>query len=288
MSTIFGAEYPSSAISLARYAQLINYQDCSFFGVNNPSNNVYACREIWTKDQRDMAALSLAEAQDEIELELEYFVEPKWVTAERHRYTLPLLTAHGSVIAGGIKKTTSLGAAIAVNHAADPAVITIAGLTITSVDCVKIYYPDTDQEIIPSDMTLVAGTLTIEIPRCRLVDYDKLDNPIEGWVYDTISNFQTTVDVKCIENDASTNAVIIWPHGCDGACSATGCSDYRRNGCIYVLDGDIGSVDVLPAAYSAGTWKTSLTGSCCGNPASRVEVNYYSGLQSLPRTVEQT
>ena len=64
---VFGTPTRTSAISLARYAEIINYTDCAFFGVSHPDNDNYACREIWTKYQRDDIQFHLSEAQAEIE-----------------------------------------------------------------------------------------------------------------------------------------------------------------------------------------------------------------------------
>ena len=66
-----------SAVRLARYARLIGYPECAFWGVNRTEDpQVNACREIWTKDQRDTIAKYLAEAQYEIEQEIGYFIGP--------------------------------------------------------------------------------------------------------------------------------------------------------------------------------------------------------------------
>jgi len=63
---VFGTPIRTSAIPLARYAEIIGYQDCAFFGISHPGNDNFACREIWTKSQRDEVQFHLSEAQAEI------------------------------------------------------------------------------------------------------------------------------------------------------------------------------------------------------------------------------
>ena len=204
-----------SAISLVRYAQRIGYRECAFFGINHPDNIQWECRAVWSQSQRDMIAWVLAEAQDELEQEIGYFLVPRWVTAERHPYTRPLLTRWGHVIAGGVMLDTVIQAGAAVSYAADPATIIVAGVTCATAD-IHVYHAGTDQEILPSAMTLVSGTLTISMPWCRLVAPAYQDNPETGWLYASVATWgAATVDVHCITNDESTQAhLITGPHHC--------------------------------------------------------------------------
>ena len=41
------------AITLPRYARLIEYAECSFFGVHDPSLADQDCRVIWRNRERD-------------------------------------------------------------------------------------------------------------------------------------------------------------------------------------------------------------------------------------------
>jgi hypothetical protein len=70
----------ASSVRLARYAQIIEYPECNFFGVNNPNISTgFQCREIWSKPQRDTILKYLAEGQYEIEKTTGYFLSPKYV-----------------------------------------------------------------------------------------------------------------------------------------------------------------------------------------------------------------
>jgi len=284
MGTIYGETYPNSSISLAKYADIIQYRDCAFFGVSQADNERFACREIWTKAQRDDVADALAEAEDEIMREVGFPLTPRWYAAEKHGYACPVISKWGHVIAPGIMSETDLALGVAVNHAADPAEVTFAS-TLTEFDGLKIFYPDTDQEIIPSDITGDGVNVTIEIPRCRLVRYDLQDNPDEGLLYTTIANFQTTVDVKWYENDTTTQGTLIWLHDCRGYCTEV-CSPYRMTACMSVHDHEIGIIETTPAVYSGGTWTKSSAGNCCVNDPITMEINYYAGDLVLDRTAQ--
>jgi hypothetical protein len=263
-----------SAVSLVDYAALVGYRECAFFGVNHPDNAQYACREIWTQSQRTMVADALAQAQEMIEIELGYFLVPKWTTAERHVWACPILTDHGYVIAPGVVSDTLIEAGSIVNYGADPAVVIVNGVTCAAGN-IHVFHAGTNDEILPTAMTLVAGLLTISIPWCRLVDPANWDNPEAGWSYTDMSIYATEVDVRCITNDESVNATII----CRDRCT---CGDTRHSGCMYVRQPKIGSVSVSPADYVGGAWVKRMI--CC-HPG-WVELNYLSGKATLDRSAE--
>ena len=43
-----------SAVTLARYAQIIQSPSCAFFGVRRTGDTEYECRDIWQKHDRDL------------------------------------------------------------------------------------------------------------------------------------------------------------------------------------------------------------------------------------------
>lgn len=267
------------AITLPRYFQIIQVTECSGMGVNDPDNPEPGCRDIWTKFQRDEVERYLAEAQEEIEQQIHYTLTRRWFTDETHQWRNPLQTNWGKVIEGGIKATSNIALAQAVSHATDPAIIGPVATTVTDANEIHVFHPGLDVEIIPSKITLSGGNVTIQIPRCRMVKEAVADNPESGLDYSDLSNFESTVDIKRIYNDPSTNAVIVWPHHCNASCAAGGCSEYTRNGCIYVRMPDIGSVDVTPATYSDGAWSTLVSGSaCCPGTPQYVRLNYRAGV----------
>jgi hypothetical protein len=268
------------AVSLVRYAYRIGYRECAFFGINHPDNAQYACREVWSGAQRRMIAQALLDAQDMIEQELGYYLAPKWTIDERHFYRRPLLAHWGHIIAGGVKSDVVIQAGVAPNYAADPATVTVNGVT-CAAENIHIYHAGTDIEIEPESVVIAAGVLTASIPWCRLVAPAYEDTPEDGLQYADVATWgAATVDVRCLTNDPATQAVLISPNGC--TCISTPCADTEYSACIHVRLPDIGSLDVQRATYANGTW----TRATLCYPVSFVELNYESGLLTLPRGAE--
>jgi len=281
MGNVFGEEIYSGAVSLAQYAKFISYTDCSFFGVAHPDNALYHCREIWTQAQRDDIGFYLGQAESMLEDEIGYPLTPKWFTNEEHPYTIPLLTKMGHLIASGVKKCTVITAGVIIDFTLDPATVTVVS-AITDFTSIHVYYPSTDLEITPANIVRSGANIIISIPWCRLVDYDNLDNPQEGWDYNDPTIYETTVDVKFCVNDISTQATIIVPHSCSATCLACGCKEYAHTGCQYIHDAEIGKLDVFSADYAHGVWTTSCE---CIYPdgKSKVKINYQAGEPKLSR-----
>lgn len=287
-----------SAVKLPRYAQIIQADECAFFGVFRDDAEHPDCRDIWTKAQRDDIARYLAEAQEEIENEVGYFLSPRYVVGQlseepngndrltdNRRYGLPLSARWMKVIAGGVRAATDVALASVVNHAADPAVVGPIATALTDTAEIHVYHPGTDVEIWPSVITITGGNLTITIPRCRMVKSALADNPKAGLDYNDTTNFESTVDVKRIYTDSSTNAVLVWPHQCNSVCASCGCSEYTQTACIYIRDERLGTLDVLPATYSDGSWRGSGASCLPGRPE-RVRLNYLAGMKDLTRQAE--
>jgi hypothetical protein len=274
MTDIFGEEVISGAVSLVRYSQIIGYTECAFFGVSHPSNIQYACREIWTKKQRDDAQYYLSEAQDEIEEILGYFLKPRWTTDEQSGLNFPAITKWGKLISAGVQKEEVISNGAAVSLATDPCTITIATASVPSdLSEVHVFYPGTDQEITVKNITYAGGNLVITIPKCRLVDYLLQDNPPEGLDYSDNANFQDTVDVHWIHNDDSVQAKFVYFNSDN--CTSFCLTDYD-SGCIRIEDAEIGKVGIH-----------SNSSSCCRNYSHSL-LNYYSGLTKLTRQAEMT
>lgn len=227
----------------------------------------------------------LAEAQAEIEAETGYPLLARWIADERQPYGFPLLTRWSKIIEAGVEATAAIAADAAVDHTTDPATVTVV-TTVTDQDEIHVFYPasltDETVEISPSNIDIDAGTAIIYIPRCRLVAPDYVDNPSTGLDYDDLTNFLSVVDVTRVYNDASTHATLVWPHSCTGTtCTCPTCSQYTQDACIYVADGSIGKLDVLPATYASATW-TRCYALCCGVPE-YVLLNYRAGLDPVTR-----
>lgn len=285
-----------SAITLPRYAQMIGYPECQFFGVAGAAEVLAAeCRTIWIKSERDMVIKYLLEAQEEIENHVGYPLKPRWIVDDGKPYTCPLEARWKKIIEAGVMAEVDVSLAEAANHATDPAHVGPIVVVLGDLAEVRVYHPGTEIEIHPSSVTYVGGNLDIYIPRCRMVTEAAADNSRTGIDYGDMGNFEADVDVKRMYNDPSTNATLVWPHKCTSACSACGCSEYTQEGCIYIRNGEMGILDVLPASYSplypdghlypkgglypGGTWTSS---SCCfTSKPERVRLNYKAGMDPL-------
>lgn len=279
-----------SAVSLARYAQIIGYSECAFFGVKPLESQGFTCRIIWTLDQRRMVAKYLQEAQGELEDVLGYPLSPRWFANEQHDYRCPVFAKWGEVIGAGVRAETVIDEGATVNYLdgldnLEPAEVTVA-TSVTDPDEIHVYHPGTDAEIFPSGITIEAGVATIQIPRCRLVATARVDNPPEGWEYEDATIYEETVDVRRVYNDPSTNAVLVSPHSCSsgGGCACS-CQEYTHAACMYVHNKRLGIIEAKAATYSEEDgWRSS--GASCFRSYSLVRLNYRAGLTTLPFQME--
>lgn len=273
------------AVTLPRYAQIIRYAECQFFGVNSPETAGRDCERIWTKPERDMVTRYLAEAQTEIERVVNYPLSPRWVTNEEHPYSWRTTASYGKIIASGVRAETTISASEAINTATDPGIVGPVATTVTDEDEIKIFHPGTDVEIHPSSITISGGFVTIEVPRCRTVRETFADNTTQGLDYNDLNNFESTCDVKRVYNDDSTNAVLTWPHG--NQCCIN-CAAETDTACMSIIDAEIGAFDVLRATYSGGEWARSTCTFCRAQPE-RLHLNYQAGLaQPIDNQVADT
>jgi hypothetical protein len=285
MGKIYGEKYPKSVISLAKYAKIISYSECAFFGVQDSRTQNYNCRTVWEKWQRDNIAFHLAEAQSEIENLINIPLAPRWFKEET-RYACPVVTRWGELIESGIERVTDLELGALVDHTDDPAEIIITPadpILPENFGNIHVYYPGEDQEITIADIEASGVDIIITIPRCRLVAFDLLDNPPQGHIYDEMDNFQETVDVKYIDNDPATQAVFIYPNACNHRCGTSYCSHNTQTACEYILDKEVGIMTVNAANYDeeTGRWIYPSNGSCYSRPT-LMELNYRAGFLDLP------
>ncbi len=275
------------ALSLPEYANIIGYDECAFFGVAYDGQIDYDCRMFWTEWQRMDVYRALSEAQELMESVVGYPLCPTWIVGapesfgeqryvDTQGYSNPTLTKWGHIIAAGVRTESTLQASATVTYATEPATVGPLTVTISDTSEVKVFYPGSDREIAPSRMTYSGGQLTIYIPRCRLVETPNTTD--DGIAYTETDNFLAAVDVKRIYNNPATNATIVAPHQCNGACSSVGCSEYTQTACMYVRDHRLGIVDIVPATYSSGAWTRNTN---CTYTYEMVRLNYQAGLRTL-------
>ena len=153
-----------------------------------------------------MVANALAQAQTLIEEELCYPLVPAGLPLRR----IPIgrhQARWGHVIAGGVMRDTVIQAGAVVNYAADPATITLGGVTCAIGD-IHVYHAGTSEEIAASAKTLSPARSryhSLVPPRGAGLS----DNPETGWDYASVATWgAATVDVHCITNDTTTQATL--------------------------------------------------------------------------------
>lgn len=264
----------ATAVTLARYAQRIGYPECQFFGVYNADTlEKYQCNEIWTQDMRAMVAFYLMEAQHEIENELQYPLQPTYIRGEQdgssgarlvdqQDYSCPMITRWGWVLEVGQEARTAVALSEALITASDPSVTAAfpAG-DVTSIDEVYVYHEGVDVQIIPSDITLSGGNLTITIPRCRTVLPAYMDNTTSGIDYSDLTKFASAIDVYRVYTDDTTQVTC---KGC--TCETAG------SGTLTIHNNEIGEVSP----------------DICGCGCSRVGLWYRAGLKYLAPQMEDS
>jgi len=259
---------PNTAISLAEYAAFISYDECAFFGVAYDGQEQFDCRTQWTEAQRLAIAGALANAQTLLQDMLGFYLYPTWVTDEQDYISRLLLAQYGNLIQTGKQAISTLAAGRVVSYTGEPAVVGPFAATIGNTSEVKVYYPGSEREITPSKITYSGGNLTIEIPRCRLVN--NVINPKWGWAYTDLSNFLTTVDVKRIYNDATVTAELV--------ASQPNCAETVTNVCAYIRHKRRGEITLD---------STTCVVSYCAGEQHLVRLYYQSGLTSLDVTMKE-
>jgi len=230
------------ALKLCTYAKWLGIDENLLWGVRPVTMDTR--HVIWSQSDRDKVARYFWEAQCELEDVLGYPIGPRWVEGERHRLSdkknNKLFLHWGHVIGGGTKQERPIAYSALVNHAADPAVISVA-TTETNTQGVVVYHEGTMYEVTPLAMTLSGGVLTILIPRCRLVRPEYADNPAEGWDYNDLDVFAEAVDIVYRYRDVDDQARIYYRY------DRRRCSSSREvSACIYVRNPDLGSIEIIP------------------------------------------
>lgn len=273
--SMFGATIETSCVKLARYAQIIRYDENAFFGINAPNNRERDCRKIWTKLERDMIARYLGEAQVLIEGVLGYPLCQHWYVDEQHHNTRRFFTQWSHVISLGMKAISTIALNIALDHTNDPATIAPTATVVTDADEIHFYQAGTDIEIYPDTLTLSGGFVSASFPRARLVLEAFQDNPDTGLSYSDTSGtgpYTQNIDIKRIYTDTSDVGEFVWPMG--KGCPQ--CTEDTTPACGYIRSNESGVVTLLkedsPISYCFS----------CGRSASELRINYCAGKPLTP------
>lgn len=288
-----GGDYGNCAVPLHRYAQLISYDECAFWGVRYDGQEERECNSLWTEIQRSAVAVALAEAQADIEGVVGYPLCPTWVGGDGdltgrwsdvQSVEGVYMTRYGYVITPGIRAESTIASGVTVNYGAtDPATVGPVATSVTDPSEVWVFYPNSTRRIYPSSITISGGNLTLRIPKCRMVKPDLLNNE-DGVREEIVSNFLETVDIRRVYTDPSTQAVLTTSHICGEVCVSEGCQVETQTACMLVRNNRLGFIRVYPATYSDGSWTVTTTH--CPKVYDQVRLYYQAGIRSIPPNLE--
>lgn len=291
---------PNCAVSLSRYAQVLNYEEAAFWGVVTENRWQRGGGPLWKEGDRLIIQLALAQAQQQIEAFIGYPLCKTWVTGrvqdvynhdirwvdqQRMRCAGTTVTKYPRLIEPGIRATEMIEEDATLTFGEKIATVGPIAVTFTDPREVKVYYPDSERRIQPSRVVISGGNLTIQIPRYRLVITDLLNTPEGGIAYEPLENFLSTVDVVRLYTDPSTQAIFVRPNCRNNNCYG-GCTECTQTGCIYMLDPEIGFVNVSPAVWDEET-ETWNARNVCGTGYSLVRLNYACGIEYLTPEAEK-
>lgn len=291
---------PNCAVPLPRYAKLLNYEEAAFWGVVTENRWERGGGPLWKEGERMVVQLALAQSQQQIESFIGYPMcktwvagrvqdvynnDLRWVDQQVIRCAGRIVTKYPRLIEPGIRATQMVETGAVLTFGTKLATVGPIAVTFTDPREVKIYYPDSDRRIEPSRVVISGGNLTIQIPRYRLVITDLLNTPEGGILYEPLENFLSTVDVVRVYTDPSTQAIFVRPNCRNNNCSG-GCTECTQTGCMYLLDPEIGYVDVRPATWDvdAEEWNSKIV---CRTGYSRVRLHYACGMEYLTPEAEK-
>jgi hypothetical protein len=276
-------------MTLDRYAEVIGLDVNEFNGVNIPTvQRDEKCHAIIKQSGRDLLARYLLQAEQRREEWLNYFLAPKWTIGERQTVGAnnPFILHNKHLIEVGYPTVTVIEDGVAIDHGpVDPTLldppndpITITVTTDVDTSEIVVYYPDELVQITPNQMVDNGdGTVTISIPRARLVLPELNDDRDDPLGYYVNSNFLDAVDVARVWADESIGAEFVWRRppcvtNCATACQAA-CPIIEHE-----YGYELSIVHFYPATYSSG-WTTG-----CWNYSVKpdtLKVAYRSGLQDM-------
>lgn len=274
-------------LTLDRYQEIMRLPIAAFNGLNRPEEiPQYECSNIWCQSERDYLAIHLLQAEEMREKEIGYHLAPKYLE-EDYQYDIPLVLDHKHLVEIGEETSADVDLAYALDHGVetdpnDPVVISIV-TALTDASEIKVYYPGESIEIHPSSVAISAGTLTINIPRSRLVKPELNDNRENHLSYFENDHFLETVDVKRVYYDEAEGIDYVWE---GWQLSSSTLTESTQSAWPDIRDARLAIVDALPASYSAGVWTHSQL-SHCVHPR-WIRIKYVSGISSSMMAEIQT
>ncbi len=259
-------------LSLPDYARIVEYDEHRFFGVNRQDFLDYQCREFWSQGQRNTLLHYIAVAQDMIEVELSYPLCPRWFADEVQDFESTVRAKSTRLISPGVMAVADIALETLADHSNDPAQVGPIATAVSDVNEVHVYHPGTDIEILPQQMQIKNGELTLWMPRCRMVILAQQVSE-EQAEYSNLAHFESQVDVKRVYNDASIQAELVW-HRKSGVLGEDVQTAY-----VQIEVAETGHVSLLPASFDGGVWRR--VGLLKRTLPNQVRLNYRAGITAV-------
>jgi len=288
---------PLIHLSLEEYWETLQIQEPAGYGIRKAPDEVTGsgCGDYWDQRQRYWTAWAIAKTEKRLK-------QPRWLGfpirreyfTEQYQYTYPTMLRKKWARCVGVHTQTSLGdKAIDLGTLDDPVTFTHT-VSFTDPDELLIAYPSQDPVkyfIRPSYVKIVGTTMTVEIPRSRLLkpeyfkDYSQV-NLRPDYTDDTY--FLTTVELfRDYCRPPGIN--LVWrrhQQGCmclsssfGGVCQPdTACGEELQYACGYITDQAIGAIVLEPVTLADDG---SFTSTCftINRTPDMSEVQYMAGYQ---------
>lgn len=285
----------NSAVTLPRYAQIVQVCECHLWGVHNPSSPCYDCDLLYTPQQRNLITRYLEEAQQEIEDVVEYPLSPRWFT-ERYRFNSSgkLILNRGKILDVGAMKTVSVFANKPLTVGTDTSTFILYGWPDgVNKEDIQVFHHNTNTMIVPSNVAYHAtlDRAAFTLPRCRTVKPEVYQNtlPVNGVPYQNNDYFAERVSVKAVQCDKKNQVTLVWSeHSSNGCNISEETTEAKTQPAILTIEhAELGVVSVTPAKADDNGNLIATNKLDYGSYPTYVDVNYKAGMPDPTLQIEE-
>lgn len=263
-------------LSLQRYAKIIGVPPVFFAGAF--AETVWtmkgACEEVWPQFawqknmecSREDLAEAIADAEEDIALQLGFWPAPKWISAEERIWPRPgyqinniVRTRFGKLITPGRRAVSEIDSDVTVVYSDEDsdnwdetATITVT-TSITNKNEIKVYFAghggEPEWEIRPvKSITISGGTATIVVDSWMFIKPELLgafptSADFAGVNIESTDNYVDEVDVYREYTDTTVSVEHYWLPG--SGCTEPSCTRTSSENCFVIVDPDAGYIRPL-------------------------------------------
>lgn len=286
-----GREIPY--LALEDYARFLGMAENALYGIVRVDDPATGCDDFyWDETDRYKMTRAIQQAERMLETHLGHPLKPVYFCDERYPFRgCDVKLRRGNVLSLGAKVETVIGLGVATGVAVQADEYTLTA-TVDFAECheIVVYYPgQTRWEIKPSKVVISGTTVSITIPRSRLLKPEYLidfKNDGDRPIYETASYFLETVDVYRRFADLAQAAMFVWYRKSCGCASNTACLHTTVNpgqvltqaGTGVIVDSRLGLIKIEPATLNQTTGDLeSESWTECHDPDS-ILISYLAGV----------